>query len=103
VVCSPHFHVLLSSCSGIQLILCGDFLQLPPVKAPKFMFEANCWERCVPTKFHLQKIFRQSDEKFIGMLQQLRMGLLTGKYCTSLPTHTARSLNACVVLQKRCS
>ena len=38
---------------GIQLILTGDFLQLPPVKdkgsenEAKFCFEANSWSDCV--------------------------------------------------------
>ncbi len=31
---------------GIQLIITGDFFQLPPVKAKLLAFEADCWNRC---------------------------------------------------------
>ena len=30
---------------GIQLIICGDFLQLPPVKSKKLAFEAESWTK----------------------------------------------------------
>jgi len=32
---------------GIQLILCGDFFQLPPVKAKLMAFESPVWNACV--------------------------------------------------------
>ena len=36
---------------GIQLILTGDFLQLPPVvkgeEERRFAFETSAWQRCV--------------------------------------------------------
>lgn len=36
---------------GIQLILCGDFLQLPPVskrgEKASFMFESEAWTECI--------------------------------------------------------
>ncbi len=32
---------------GLQVVLCGDFLQLPPIPQPleplRFAFEAECW------------------------------------------------------------
>lgn len=54
---------------GIQLIICGDFFQLPPVpdssfngKMPvKFAFDAYSWSRCVPRVFSLSKVFRQKE------------------------------------------
>lgn len=42
---------------GIQLILCGDFLQLPPVskdRQMKFAFEAESWSRCIKESVVLQ-------------------------------------------------
>ena len=39
---------------GIQLVLCGDFLQLPPVsRDPKFCFESESWNACVPHIYHV--------------------------------------------------
>lgn len=77
---------------GIQLIICGDFFQLPPVpqsndvdesknteKAQsKFCFESKSWKEAIELTIILQKIFRQKgDVEFITMLNELRLGQLT--------------------------
>ena len=67
---------------GIQVILCGDFFQLPPVfdeeqKENKFCFEADCWGSVVPRSFMLKHIFRQRDDAFIRILSEVRMGNLS--------------------------
>lgn len=66
---------------GIQLIMCGDFFQLPPVlrdQAPgakKFAFEAKAWKSCVSNTFILTQIYRQiGDTAFINMLNEIRLG-----------------------------
>ncbi|EFI28655.1 DNA repair and recombination protein pif1 [Coprinopsis cinerea okayama7 len=64
---------------GIQLVLCGDFCQLPPVSGrngppAKFAFEADCWDTCVPTMMHLTRVFRQKDQAFVDMLNEMRLG-----------------------------
>jgi len=64
---------------GIQLILCGDFLQLPPVTRPgetrKFCFQAGSWSKCVSSTMQLTDVKRQSDQAFISILQKIRKGL----------------------------
>jgi len=51
---------------GIQLILCGDFAQLPPVQkggsstAARFLFQAKSWQECVQQQVLLRQAFRQS-------------------------------------------
>ena len=51
---------------GVQLVLSGDFLQLPPVKATKPTFRADTWEKCVDLRIVLTKVFRQQgDPTFI--------------------------------------
>ncbi|KAM5241117.1 ATP-dependent DNA helicase PIF1 isoform 1-T1 [Hipposideros larvatus] len=63
---------------GIQLIICGDFLQLPPVtkgsQLPQFSFQAKSWKRCVPVTLELTKVWRQADQTFISLLQAVRLG-----------------------------
>ena len=62
---------------GIQLVLCGDFLQLPPVKSTKPTFRADCWERCIKRRIVLTQVFRQKDDPlFISLLANLRVGTL---------------------------
>lgn len=69
---------------GIQLILSGDFFQLPPVPEqdsttmipPTFTFDALSWSRCVDEPVVLTKVFRQKDTKFVDMLSATRSGQL---------------------------
>ncbi len=66
---------------GIQLVLSGDFLQLPPVckaneAGKKFCFEAESWSECVTKSIELRIVKRQNDEKFIKILQLMRIGQL---------------------------
>ena len=45
---------------GIQLILCGDFYQLPPVKLGEsgccFCFEAQCWDKVVQQYYEVRPL-----------------------------------------------
>ena len=65
---------------GIQLIICGDFFQLPPViskekeKERRFAFETSCWQRCGLTNIELTQVKRQSDQSLIEILNRLRSG-----------------------------
>ena len=51
---------------GIQLIITGDFFQLPPVanrrQEAKFAFEAKSWNKAVPNTIKLTSVFRQKDQ-----------------------------------------
>ena len=49
---------------GIQLVITGDFFQLPPVtktKTPKFAFDANTWNTAIEYTIGLHHVFRQKD------------------------------------------
>eukprot|EP00249_Psilotum_nudum_P022354 c28482_g1_i3 orf=369-2429(-) len=63
---------------GLQLIVTGDFFQLPPVSPENpqkyFAFEADCWNRCFDLQIELTHVFRQSDSDFVSMLNELRKG-----------------------------
>ncbi|KNC81015.1 hypothetical protein SARC_06646 [Sphaeroforma arctica JP610] len=66
---------------GLQVIICGDFLQLPPVcknrdVPKKFAFEAECWPKLVPHCFELRRIYRQKDDhQLIRVLRLIRVGV----------------------------
>lgn len=65
---------------GIQLILVGDFFQLPPVytdgQETKFMFESQIWAQSVQRTIELTQIMRQSDPVFQELLTEVREGRL---------------------------
>lgn len=65
------------SFGGIQLILIGDFLQLPPVKVKKFAFETDAWKKSIEKTITLKKVFRQKLVGFVLLLNRLRVGRLT--------------------------
>ncbi len=57
---------------GVQIVLCGDFFQLPPVE-PDYAFLCDEWDRCDLAVCMLQHSFRQeSDTVFGSMLMELR-------------------------------
>ncbi|KAH0590266.1 hypothetical protein H2248_012563 [Termitomyces sp. 'cryptogamus'] len=73
---------------GIQLVLSGDFCQLPPVSgrdkqgrqiSPVFAFDANTWDACVGSPVILTRVFRQKDQHFIDMLNAMRFGQINDK------------------------
>ena len=61
---------------GIQLILSGDFLQLPVVNIDKFCFEAKSWNKCIANTVYLKTIIRQNDEIFQNVLNNIRIGIV---------------------------
>ncbi|EMR09860.1 hypothetical protein PNEG_02041 [Pneumocystis murina B123] len=66
---------------GIQMIVTGDFFQLPPVpdqgKMSKFAFEAKKWKDVISHTIALTHVFRQKDQDFVEMLNELRLGRLS--------------------------
>ncbi|CAI6092260.1 unnamed protein product [Clonostachys chloroleuca] len=65
---------------GIQLIITGDFFQLPPVpdgdskREVKFAFEASTWNTTIDHTIGLTEVFRQRDPVFAKMLNEMRLG-----------------------------
>jgi ATP-dependent DNA helicase PIF1 len=66
---------------GIQLVVTGDFFQLPPVpdknQVAKFAFDAATWNTTIEHTILLTHVFRQKDPTFANMLNELRLGKLT--------------------------
>jgi len=70
---------------GVQVLMVGDLFQLPPVlKGPErealrrmgyespYFFSAKVFQRCQMAPKELTKIYRQSEEHFISILNQVR-------------------------------
>jgi ATP-dependent exoDNAse (exonuclease V) alpha subunit len=74
---------------GVQALFIGDLLQLPPVikddewrtlknyYSGKFFFHSHFVQQNPPLYVELSKIFRQTDEKFISVLNNLRNNRIT--------------------------
>lgn len=64
---------------GIQLVITGDFFQLPPVmkSGTRFAFESKMWDEALSHKVNLTQVFRQKDETFVRMLNEMRHGQLS--------------------------
>lgn len=69
---------------GIQLIITGDFFQLPPVpesggREVKFAFDASTWNTSIDHTIGLTEVFRQRDPEFARMLNEMRLGEISAK------------------------
>jgi ATP-dependent DNA helicase PIF1 len=67
---------------GIQVVFIGDFFQLPPVEPNKkvtYAFETKVWKECINHTVELTQQMRQSDERFINMLKEVRNGNVSSK------------------------
>ena len=62
---------------GIQIILSGDFCQLPCIDTTKFCFQAKSWNKVINHTIYLQQIMRQTDLDFQNCLNHIRLGIIT--------------------------
>lgn len=78
---------------GIQVVMSGDFFQLPPInhrdsRAGGFVVNSSAWSELDPTVCYLEEQYRQDDEALLGVLSAIRKGTLTQDHIDTL---TARS------------
>jgi len=64
---------------GIQVIMSGDFFQLPPInrndsRAGGFVVYSNAWRELDPTICYLQEQHRQDDQQLLEILNAMRAG-----------------------------
>ncbi len=74
---------------GVQLLVIGDLFQLAPIVrndiAPvlsryyssPFFFDSLAWKDSNPIVIELQKVYRQADNSFISILNNIRNGIAT--------------------------
>ena len=58
----------------LQLMLSGDFCQLPPVGDDRFCFQSSLFDEVIDEIVSMDEMVRQTDEDFISMLSEVRLG-----------------------------
>ena len=92
---------------GIQVVFSGDFFQLPPVgdkgepDTQRFCFESEDWNNVFhpSCQIQLKKIFRQTDETYSSILNQIREGKIKKKSCELLAQYVGRKPDANLVTE----
>ncbi|MDX1652011.1 MAG: helix-turn-helix domain-containing protein, partial [Brumimicrobium sp.] len=91
---------------GVQILYIGDLLQLPPIVqreeqtvlreyyAGNFFFHAKAVEEQPPLYIELDKIFRQNDQDFIGVLNNLRNNHVTSEDLKILNQYVRKDFDA---------
>ena len=68
---------------GVQVVLCGDFFQLPPVSTLRdresglethFIYKSESWAEAKFTICYLSEQFRQKDDAMLSILNEIRRG-----------------------------
>jgi len=63
---------------GLQVVLVGDFFQLPPVSVggnvAQFAFQSSAWDALSPSVCYLTEQHRQEDDLFLDILSAIRGG-----------------------------
>lgn len=82
---------------GIQVVLSGDFFQLPPIthdQTPvQFAFQAQVWERMENLVVcYLDLVYRQTDDPLLAILQDIRTGELSDSSIEKLQARLQESL-----------
>jgi hypothetical protein len=61
---------------GLQVVLVGDFFQLPPItregESAQFAFRAQCWKHAAPIVCYLTEQHRQEDQTLLELLTAIR-------------------------------
>jgi ATP-dependent exoDNAse (exonuclease V) alpha subunit len=84
---------------GMQVILCGDFFQLPPVNRPdgrqgSFITNSKVWLQNVFTVCYLETQFRQKDDElYTQILNGIRAGVLTRSQLDALQARSHATPN----------
>lgn len=77
---------------GIQLIFCGDFAQLPPVKSD-FCFKSPIWEMLIQKNIYLTENMRQTENTYKNILKEVRLGNVTNQTVKILQTRIGAPVN----------
>lgn len=77
---------------GLQVVLVGDFFQLPPVTRQgdvmRYAFESNAWLRLKPLVCYITEQYRQDDEMLLSLLSSIRRNEIEEDHYTLLQEQT---------------
>jgi ATP-dependent DNA helicase PIF1 len=76
---------------GIQLVFCGDFYQLPPID-DCFCFESERWRETFDKSILFTKNYRQEDDLFQTVLNEVRVGSISPEGCKLLLDCTKKEI-----------
>ncbi len=69
---------------GVQIIVSGDLLQLPPVKSTGFVIDSFNWDETIQETIYLTEVVRQNEGDFIEILNKIRKGIVDEQVRTVL-------------------
>jgi ATP-dependent exoDNAse (exonuclease V) alpha subunit len=82
---------------GVQVVISGDFFQLPPVskefKEKRFAWQSQVWKYLELKSCYLQEKFRQDDDRLIKILDEIRTGEVSKTSHELLDSCFNRALN----------
>jgi ATP-dependent DNA helicase PIF1 len=65
---------------GLQVILIGDFFQLPPVNQEEdFCYNTELWHKLELKNIILKKVYRQQEKSLVDTLNNIRCGTITNE------------------------
>lgn len=77
---------------GLQVILVGDFFQLPPVTRQgdvmRYAFESYAWQGLKPLTCYITEQYRQDDEMLLSLLSSIRRNEIEEDHYTLLQEQT---------------
>ena len=87
----------MSPFGGVQLILVGDFYQLPPVgdddeDSKQLCFESSIWPEIVKNIWVLSQSHRQQNRDFFSLLSRIRVGSYSAQDITTLQSFTCTEI-----------
>lgn len=81
---------------GLQIVLCGDFFQLPPVERgtaeANFITSSAAWRDLDPVVCYLTEQHRQNDDKYLEILEALRSGNVRRHHAEALLARQGQDL-----------
>lgn len=83
---------------GVQVIISGDFFQLPPVskefKEKRFAWQTPVWKALGLKSCYLQQKFRQDDDRLIQILDEIRLASVSESSHALLESRFYKELNS---------